>query len=221
MDANRMSIIAIHWPAKARQNRRGGRKCGSGEKLRNARGERKRRGVIRRLAGEVKGCRVRGTGVRDGAGRGVRAQRQPPRLVTRLPSVARRLRLRLCDSRRSVHCTRAPITTRAAPLWPRTRPLRYRRYISPNLSATCYVLITFGHSHFPIRLVYPFIVEPRTAPSCSLNAEPLISLFSRLTVACPDRSGRRNARTPSTARPLLNSTVNIDTNACDNNLILA
>ncbi|CAG4968325.1 unnamed protein product [Colias eurytheme] len=81
----------------------------------------------------------RGEGARQGgnegpgAGRGVRGARAPaPRaapLGTRLPSVASRLCLCLCESRRSVHRTRAPNTTRAALLWPRTRPLPYRRIV--------------------------------------------------------------------------------------------
>lgn len=146
------TIGATHWPAKTDTIDGGGRKCGSGEKLATARGERKRRAArCDKAAGWRRwgaGCAVAGRGKRD-AGRGVRAHRQSPRRATCLPSVARRLRLCLCDSRRSVHRTRAPITTRAAPLWPRTRPLRYRRNVSPNLSATCYVL-TFGHFAYPL-----------------------------------------------------------------------
>ncbi|CAH0726576.1 unnamed protein product, partial [Brenthis ino] len=80
------------------------------------------RGVIRQPAGVAR--RVGGRGALGGVGMcggraaGVRgegcARSDAPRRAARLPSVARRLRLCLCDSRRSVHRTRAPNTTRAA-----------------------------------------------------------------------------------------------------------
>lgn len=50
-----------------------------------ARGERKRRGVIRRPAGEVKGCRVRGAGV-DGKARGAGCARSGSPLASPLAS---------------------------------------------------------------------------------------------------------------------------------------
>ncbi|CAG5056678.1 unnamed protein product [Parnassius apollo] len=65
-----------------------------------------------------KACGLRGA--RGGARGGECARTSSPRHAARLLSVARRLCLCLCDSRRSVHRTRAPNTTRAAPLWPRT-----------------------------------------------------------------------------------------------------
>lgn len=114
------------------------------------------RGVIRQPAGVARRGMGGGAGAaqpRVARGEGC-ARNDVPRRATRHPSVACRLRLCLCDSRRSVHRTRAPITTRAALPWPRTRPLRYRRIVFPNFRATCYDL-TFGHLRSLTRLVYP------------------------------------------------------------------
>lgn len=102
------------------------------------------RGVIRRPAGVGRGVR-RGAA---GTGRGVRAHGSPraaPLASRQSPA----------DSAcacviRAAPCTALVLRTRRVP--PRCgrepRPLRYRRIVSPNLRATCYVL-TYGHFTLP------------------------------------------------------------------------
>lgn len=141
--AQEVEIIgATHWPATTLHNRRGGRKCGSGEKLATAWGERKRRAARcdkaagwRRWRGAGRGAAVRAHGSPRAA---PLASRQSPAdsacaCVTRAaPCTALVLRTRRVPPR----CGREP------------RPLRYRRNVSPNLRATCYVL-TYGHFTLP------------------------------------------------------------------------
>lgn len=124
----------------------GGRKCGSGEKLATAWGERKRRaaprGVIRRPAGVRRGVRV----ARGGPGRGVRAQ-QCPRTAPLASRQSPADSACACVTRAAPCTALVPRSRRAPPRCGRERDLlRYRRNISPNLRATCYVL-TFGRLH--------------------------------------------------------------------------
>lgn len=109
-------------------------------------------GVIRRPAGVSRGVRVRraglaGGGGADGAARGVRAHRHGRPRAAPLASRQSPADSACACVTRAAPCTALVLRTRRVP--PRCgrepRPLRYRRYIFPNLRATCYVL-TFGHS---------------------------------------------------------------------------
>lgn len=147
------TIGATHWPAKSDTIDRGGRKCGSGEKLATAWGERKRRAA---RCDKAAGWR------RWGAGWG--SQREGEREM-RGGGCARTSSPRAAPlaSRQSPADSACACVTRAAPctaLVPRSRRVpphcgRERDHYAtgetflPNLSATCYVL-TFGHFAYPL-----------------------------------------------------------------------
>lgn len=103
------------------------------------------RGVIRRLAGVGRGVRSDEAG-RSGAG----CARNGSPLAAPLASRQSPADSACACVTRAAPCTALVLRTRRVP--PRCgrepRPLRYRRIVSPNLRATCYVL-TYGHFTLP------------------------------------------------------------------------
>ena len=104
------------------------------------------RGVIRRPAGVGRGARG-AERLGGAAARGARARspRAAPLASRQSPADS----ACACVTR-AAPCTALVLRTRRVP--PRCgrepRPLRYRRIVSPNLRATCYVL-TYGHFTLP------------------------------------------------------------------------